>query len=64
MRTNIVVDDKLMRKALKLSGLLTKKAVVEESLKLFVQLQQQKQILPLFGKLKWDGDLNAMRSKR
>ena len=61
MRTNVVIDDKLMKKALKLSGLPTKKAVIEESLRMLVQMQGQKKIASLFGKLKWEGDLDAMR---
>lgn len=61
MRTNIVIDDLLMQQALKLSGLGTKKAVVEEALKLFIQIRQQKALRELRGKLKWEGDLEQMR---
>ena len=61
MRTNIVLDDALIAQAMKLSGLSTKKSVVEESLRLFVQLQKQKNISHLFGALHWEGDLDAMR---
>ncbi len=61
MRTNIVIDDLLMQQALKLSGLDTKKAVVEEALKLFIQIRQQKALRELRGKLKWEGDLEQMR---
>ena len=64
MRTNIVLDDELVEKAMKLSGLLTKKAVIEQSLKLFVQLGQQKKLSKFFGKLQWDGDLKTMRSTK
>lgn len=64
MRTNIVLDDDLMKKAMKFSGLLTKRAVIEQSLKLFVQLGQQKKLAEFFGQLQWDGDLKAMRSTR
>lgn len=62
MRTNIAIDDKLMNVALKLSGLSTKKDVVEEALKLLVQVKRQSQLKKLRGKLKWEGDLDAMRS--
>jgi len=61
MRTNIVIDDELMNEAMTLSQLKTKKAVVETGLKLLVQIKKQEQIKSLRGKLKWDGDLGAMR---
>ncbi len=61
MRTNIVIDDILMQKALELSGLDTKKAVVEAALKLFIQIRQQGSLRKLRGKLKWKGDLEQMR---
>lgn len=64
MRTNIVIDDKLMKKALKISGLQTKKAVVEEALKLLINIKNQKALSKLRGKLKWEGDLNRMRTDR
>ena len=62
MRTNIVIDEKLMDDALKATGLKTKKEVVELGLKTLVRLNQQKQLKRLKGKLKWDGDLEAMRT--
>ncbi len=61
MRTNIVIDDELMNEAMTLSQIKTKKAVVEMGLKLLVQIKKQEKIKSLRGKLKWDGDLNAMR---
>jgi Arc/MetJ family transcription regulator len=61
MRTNIVIDDTLMERALTLSGLNTKKAVVEAALKLFIQIQQQAALRELRGKLQWEGDLEQMR---
>ena len=61
MRTHIVIDDDLMREAMTLSRLKTKKAVVETGLKLLVQLKKQERIKSLRGKLKWDGDLDTMR---
>lgn len=64
MRTNIVIDDKLMNEAMKLSRLKTKKAVVETGLKLLIQLKKQEGIKRLRGKLKWEGDLEEMRSDR
>jgi Arc/MetJ family transcription regulator len=61
MRTNIVIDDQLMDQAISLSGLETKKAVVEQALKLYVQLLQQAAIRELRGKLNWEGSLEQMR---
>ncbi|WP_373548185.1 type II toxin-antitoxin system VapB family antitoxin [Haliscomenobacter sp.] len=61
MRTNIVIDDQLMDQAINLSGLDTKKAVVEQALKLYVQLLQQAALRELRGKLRWEGDLDQMR---
>ena len=61
MRTNIVIDDDLMNEAMTLSQIKTKKAIVETGLKLLVQIKKQEQLKSLRGKLKWDGDLEAMR---
>lgn len=61
MRTNIVIDDQLMDQAINLSGLDTKKAVVEQALKLYIQLLQQAALRELRGKLRWEGDLDQMR---
>lgn len=64
MRTNIVIDDKLMADALKVTGLNTKKEAVEEGLKALIKLRKQTSIRSLRGKLNWDGDLDAMRSTK
>ena len=61
MRTNIVIDDDLMNEAMTLSQIKTKKAIVETGLRLLVQIKKQEQLKSLRGKLKWDGDLDAMR---
>ncbi len=62
MRTNVVIDDDLMDEALKVSQLKTKKAAVEEGLKLLVQRKKQENIKDLRGKLHWKGDLEDMRT--
>ena len=62
MRTSIVIDDDLMRSAMRATGLKTKKAVVEEGLKLLVRLKRQQAIRRWRGKLRWEGDLDAMRT--
>jgi Arc/MetJ family transcription regulator len=61
MRTNVVVDDDLMKSALKVSGLKTKKDAIEEGLKLLVQVRGRKEIKGFRGKLKWSGSLDEMR---
>lgn len=61
MRTNIVIDDGLMNKALELSGLTTKKAVVEEALELYIRMKNQLELRQYRGKLKWEGDIRAFR---
>lgn len=62
MRTNIEIDDKLMRDALKATGLKTKKDAVELGLKTLIRLNKQENIKKLRGKLKWTGDLDDMRT--
>ena len=62
MRTNIVIDDKLMRDTLRATGLKTKREAVEEGLRTLLRLTRQAGIRRLRGKLDWQGDLNAMRS--
>jgi Arc/MetJ family transcription regulator len=61
MRTNIVIDDRLIAEAMRLSGARTKRQAVEESLRLMVKLKRQEQVREAHGKLKWTGDLEAMR---
>jgi Arc/MetJ family transcription regulator len=62
MRTNIVIDDKLMRETLRATGLKTKREAVEQGLRTLLRLKRQSQIRRLRGKLHWEGDLDAMRS--
>jgi Arc/MetJ family transcription regulator len=62
MRTNIVIDDKLMAEALKLTGARTKREVVELGLRALIQLKQQERIRGVRGKLRWTGDLERMRT--
>ena len=61
MRTNIVIDDELMKEVLKLTGLKTKREAVEQGLKTLVHLKRQEQIRKFRGKLQWEGDLERMR---
>ena len=64
MRTNIVIDDHLMNEALVISGYKTKKETVEEGLKLLIAMRNQARIRKYKGMLKWEGDLDAMRTDK
>jgi len=61
MRTNIIIDDKLMKDALRVTGLKTKKEAVELGLQTLVKLGKQEEIRRFRGKLHWEGNLDAMR---
>jgi Arc/MetJ family transcription regulator len=63
VRTTIVIDDQLMAEAIRLSGARTRKQAVEEGLRLLIRikLQEQQQVRRLRGRLRWTGDLDAMR---
>ena len=61
MRTNIEIDDKLMAAVLKATGLPSKRAAVEEGLRLLLQINRQKRIRSLFGKVRWEGNLDESR---
>jgi Arc/MetJ family transcription regulator len=64
MRTNIDIDDRLMRQAMRSSGARTKRAAVEEGLRLLIQTRRQGGIRRLQGKVAWEGDLNLSRRER
>ena len=64
MRTNIVIDDDLMNRAMRASGARTKRETVEAALRLLVRLKAQEGMRELRGKLHWEGDLKAMRRNR
>ena len=64
MRTNIVIDDELMRDTLRATGMKTKREAVEAGLRTLLRLSKQAQIRQLRGKLNWRGDLDAMRVDR
>jgi Arc/MetJ family transcription regulator len=61
VRTNIVIDDKLMADTLRATGLKTKREAVELGLRTLLRLRQQAEIKKLRGKINWEGDLDAMR---
>jgi len=61
MRTNIEIDDKLMREAMRSANTKTKRETVEAGLRMLVRLKRQAGIRKLRGKIRWEGDLNEMR---
>ena len=62
MRTNIDIDDFLMNEAMELSGHKTKKETVEDALNLLIQIKRQEAIRQYRGKLKWEGELDDLRT--
>ena len=62
MRTNIDIDDDLLQKAMAISSLKTKKAVVELALQQYIDRQSRQNLLSLFGEVQWEGDLEQMRT--
>jgi Arc/MetJ family transcription regulator len=64
MRTNVVIDDKLMRDTLRVTGLKTKREAVDQALRTLLRLGRQAEIRRFRGKLDWQGDLDATRSGR
>jgi len=64
MRTNIDIDDDLMDQAMRSSGARTKRAVVEEGLRLLIRTRGQAGVRRLRGKVAWDGDLESSRLGR
>ena len=64
MRTNIEIDDELLAQAMRAAGLSTKRATVEEGLRLLVRLRKQAKGLAELRGLGWEGDLDGMRRRR
>ena len=64
MRTNIVIDDRLMTEAMKAGGFKTKREAVEAALRRLVQANRYQRMIELFGRIEWEGDLNTMRRDR
>jgi len=61
MRTNVVIDDTLMSRALKSGGYRTKRSVIEEGLRLLVHVNSQRKLRNLKAKVRRDGNLDSMR---
>ena len=64
MRTNIFIDDDLMNRVMKLTGLRTKREAVEMGLKALLKVKKQESIRSFRGKLEWQGDLDDMRTDK
>ena len=64
MRTNIEIDDELIAEAMAVTGLRTKKAVVEEALRRLIRMKNEEQTLALYGTIDWQGDLEESRQGR
>ncbi|WP_033922109.1 type II toxin-antitoxin system VapB family antitoxin [Sphingomonas sp. 37zxx] len=64
MRTNVEIDDELMAKAMAASEATTKREVIDEALRTYVRLKNQRSLLALKGTVKWEGDLDEMRQNR
>jgi len=63
-RTNIVLDDNLVRQGLKATGLKTRRALVQRALEELVRREKQLGLLSLEGRVDWAGNLSAMRRSR
>jgi Arc/MetJ family transcription regulator len=64
MKTNIDLDERLVERAQRLTGLKTKKELVNHALSELVRREDQKAILLLRGKVSWNGDLKTSRESR
>jgi Arc/MetJ family transcription regulator len=63
MRTNIEIDDQLMTRAMELTGLRTKRAVVDAALRALIERRSRQLLRESFGKYPWEGDLDQMRGR-
>ena len=64
MRTNIVLDERLIQRAMRATGLKTKRAVVEAGLRLLIEVKAQAGVRRLRGKVAWEGNLALSREGR
>jgi Arc/MetJ family transcription regulator len=61
MRTNVVLDDELVNSCIKVTGIKTKKSLIDYALKELLRHKKQRKILKLKGKITWEGNLDEMR---
>ena len=64
MRTHVVLDEALVERAKRLTGIRTTRGVVEQALRLLIQLREQAEVRTLRGRLHWEGNLDEMRESR
>ena len=64
MRTRVLIDEELLDEAMKVTGLASKKAVVEEALRTLIRLKSQEEVKALRGQLHWEGNLDQLREGR
>ncbi len=63
-RTNVVLDDDLISKCQKATGINTRRALIDHALQELLRRENQKRILELKGKVRWEGDLETWRKAR
>ena len=63
-RTNVVLDEDLISKCLEITGIKTRRALIDHALRELLRHKRQKRILELKGKIDWEGDLESWRSAR
>jgi Arc/MetJ family transcription regulator len=63
-RTNVVLDEDLVESGLEITGLKSRRALIDYALRELLRREAQRKILELKGKVHWEGDLSAMRQKR
>jgi Arc/MetJ family transcription regulator len=64
IRTNIVLDEKLVNSALKVTKIKTRRALIDYALRELLRHAKQNEILKLKGKIHWEGDLQISREGR
>jgi len=63
-RTNVVLEEDLIEAGLELTGLKSRRALIDYALRQLLRRESQKKILELKGEVRWEGDLSSMRQKR
>jgi len=63
-RTNVVLDDKLVLKCMKTTGIKTQRALIDHALRELLRHEFQSKIIELKGKVNWEGDLSEWRRSR
>lgn len=63
-RTNVVLDEKLVKDCIKVTGIKTQKALIDHALRELLRHEKQIEILNLKGKINWDGNLDEWRQGR